>query len=329
MTSARHAAGAPQEVFKEGAEHTGRHIGVVPGRDLGLMARTSPYTISMASWDQALLDEEQSKYVARQLSLPVVIRDLSWKLAYTKVLHVRAEAGDFVVKAAPPSNHHIEREITAYESYTEPLARRARTGQLVAADRAANILIATFQPGALVEGTAYEFDPDIHEQAGSALRTFHDQHARVDDEYDIRATQKTTALLDRQHRIAPCIEVEARRLLSAYRPASIVVTPTHGDWQPRNWLIEKERLRVIDFGRFDFRPPSTDLCRLFTQQWKEAPELGDAFLRGYGADPRDEYVWPMDLLREAIGTAVWAFRVGDVDFEAQGHRMLDEAIARF
>ncbi|MBG6192491.1 hypothetical protein IWX64_003465 [Arthrobacter sp. CAN_A212] len=283
----------------------------------------------MTSWDLELLDKEQSEYVARQLGAPVVIEDLSWGLVDTKVLHVRAGDRDFVVKAAPLTNHHIGREITAHETYTEPLVRLARTGQLVAADRAANILISTYQPGTLVEGTSYEFAPDVHAQAGSALRAFHDQHPRSDGEYESRATDKANAWLDRKHRIAPAVEAEARLVLSTYRPASIVVAPTHGDWQPRNWLIEQERVRVIDFGRFDFRPPATDLCRLATQQWKAVPTLEAAFLSGYGPDPRDDQVWSMDLLREAIGTAVWAFLVGDVKFEAQGHRMLEEAIACF
>lgn len=283
----------------------------------------------MTGWDLGLLDREQSQYVARQLGVPVVVKDLSWQLVDTKVLHVRAGGRDFVVKGAPSTNHHIGREITAHETYTDPLVRLARTGQLIAADRGANILISAYQPGELVEGTPHEFSPDVHAQAGFALRAFHDQHSRLDTEYESHATDKTNAWLDREHRIAPDIESQARRILSAYRPASIVVVPTHGDYQPRNWLIDGERVRVIDFGRFGLRPPATDLCRLATQQWREAPTLEDAFLSGYGTDPRDNRVWPIDLLREAIGTAVWAFLVGDDEFEAQGHRMLEEAIARF
>jgi hypothetical protein len=32
-------------------------------------------------------------------------------------------------------------------------------------------------------------------------------------------------------------------------------------------------------------------------------------------------------VREGIGTAAWAHRVGDEAFEAQGHRMIAEALA--
>lgn len=283
----------------------------------------------MTSWDEALLSEKQSEYVFSCLTEPVLLRDLSWDFVTTKVLHVRADGQDFIVKAAPLENHHIRREITAHETATGVLVRRDRTGQLVGADRGANLLIITYQPGALVEGTHHEFDPGVHAQAGSVLRAFHDQSARVSDEYEVYSTNKSIAWLDKEHRISPPVETEVRRILAAYRPRPVVIVPTHGDWQPRNWLIEKGRMRVIDFGRFDFRPAATDLCRLATQQWKQDPALEDAFLDGYMADPRDEEVWSVDLLREAVATAVWAFQMGDSEFEAQGHRLLEEAIARF
>jgi hypothetical protein len=65
------------------------------------------------------------------------------------------------------------------------------------------------------------------------------------------------------------------------------------------------------------------------QQWRGRPELEQAFLGGYGTDPRSHNVWRIDLLREAVGTAVWAFQVGDEAFEDQGHRMLREALERW
>ncbi|MBM7781913.1 hypothetical protein JOD47_002081 [Arthrobacter tumbae] len=62
-----------------------------------------------------------------------------------------------------------------------------------------------------------------------------------------------------------------------------------------------------------------------------SPALMASRLRayGYGSGPRRGEIWAMELLREAVGTAVWAFQIGDTDFEAQGHPMLNEAITRF
>ena len=60
-----------------------------------------------------------------------------------------------------------------------------------------------------------------------------------------------------------------------------------------------------------------------------ARALENAFLDGYGDDPRDPALWRVDLLCEAIGTAAWAYRVQDDAFEAQGHRQLTDALALF
>lgn len=283
----------------------------------------------MTDWAHQLLTPPQAAYVEQHLGAPTLIKDMSWELTDTRVLHVRAGGREFVVKASGAHDHHIQREITAHESYTEPLIKRNRTARLVASDRGERILITEYQPGQLAQGTSFEHAANVHVQAGSLLRSFHNQHARVDTDYESRATAKALAWLDREHHIAPRIETEARRILRGYRPAPIVVVPTHGDWQPRNWLIDSSVVRVIDFGRFDFRPAATDLCRLAFQQWNELPALEAAFLSGYGDDPRNALNWPLDLLREAIGTAVWASVVGDLAFEDQGHRMLSTALSRF
>jgi len=37
----------------------------------------------------------------------------------------------------------------------------------------------------------------------------------------------------------------------------------------------------------------------------------------------------MFAVHEAIGTAVWAYQVGDERFEKQGHHMITEALALF
>ncbi|MGM1018421.1 MAG: phosphotransferase family protein [Actinomycetota bacterium] len=287
------------------------------------------YTGAVTEWDDGLLGEIGREFVELHLEEPELVADMSWGQVDTTVLRVRACQDDFVVKAAGLGNHHIGREITAHESFTAPLVRIGRTGRLVAADRTRNILITSFQQGDLVEGTSHELDFDLHVQAGAILRAFHDQNARVGIDYERRATEKALAALDRQHRIDPRAESEARRLLAGYEPKPVTLVPTHGDWQPRNWLVHERQVRVIDFGRFDYRPAATDLCRLAVQQWAASSTLEAAFLEGYGSDPRDTDVWRMDLLREAIGTAVWAFGVGDEAFESQGHELLAQAILRY
>lgn len=101
-----------------------------------------------------------------------------------------------------------------------------------------------------------------------------------------------------------------------------MVVPTHGDWQPRNWLIDDGVVRVIDFGRADLRPPTEDFVRLARQDFAREHNLEAAFLDGYGRDPREPEQWRRDRLGEAVGTAVWAYGVGDEVFERFGHQLL-------
>ena len=86
-------------------------------------------------------------------------------------------------------------------------------------------------------------------------------------------------------------------------------------------------MSVIDFGRADLRPAMSDLARLAAQDFRRDPRLEAAFFEGYGPDPREPHAWHRLCLSEAIGTAAWAYQVGDESFEAQGHRMIDDALA--
>ncbi len=280
-------------------------------------------------WDAGALSDAQFTRVGTWLRSPRLIRDMSWGLVDTTVLHVRDDDTQVVVKSAGPTNHHIGREITAHESHTAALTATGSTGRLIAADRDLNVLLIEYLDGELVEGTEHEHDPDTHEQAGRLLRALHADPAGTDDQYEHRATNRSMVWLDAEHQIDPATEESVRGILNRHHPRPVTVVPTHGDWQPRNWLIDDGKVKVIDFGRFDFRPAHTDLCRLAVQQWRTDPALEAAFLTGYGSDPRHSDLWPMALLREAIGTAVWAHQVGDHAFEAQGHRMLRDALTLF
>ena len=279
-------------------------------------------------WHTGRLTDQQVRVVESWLSTPTLVEDLSWGLVDTVVLHVATGEADAIVKAGGSTNHHIGREITAHETYTGPLVAAGGGARLIGANRDANVLMTEYLPGRLVEGTPAELEPETYVRAGRLLRLFHGQTERSDD-FERTATARALAWLDSEHRIAPAAEREARRILTDYQPEPVSVVPTHGDWQPRNWLVHEGDVTVIDFGRFAFRPAASDLCRLAAQQWRTEPGLEAAFLLGYGSDPRDATLWRMLQLREAIGTAAWAYQVDATEFEAQGHRMLDEALLAF
>ena len=255
-----------------------------------------------------------------------IIADLSWGLTDTVVLHVRHAEGESVIKAGGPGNHHIGREITAHEQWTAPWRETGRSARLLHADRERNILATSYLPGTLVKDHPAVDDPDTHRQAGELLACFHAQERTVSEDYESTMDAKALAWLDSDHRIDAVTEARLRDAIAEHDHEPAVLVPTHGDWQPRNWLVHEGRVSVIDLGRADRRPASSDLARLARQEWLGRPDLEEAFLSGYGGDPRETAAWQRTLLREAIGTAVWAYQVGDEPFEAQGHQMIAQAL---
>ena len=255
-----------------------------------------------------------------------IIADHSWGLTDTVVLHVRHAQGESIIKAGGPGNHHIGREITAHEQWTTPWREAGRCAGLRHADRELNMLATSYLPGTLVKDHPAADDPDTHRQAGELRARFHSQERTVSMEYESAMDARALAWLDSDHRIDAVTEARLRDAIATHDNEPAELVPTHGDWQPRNWLIHEGRVTVIDLGRADRRPALTDLARLARQEWQGRPDLEEAFLAGYGGDPRETAAWQRTLLREAIGTAVWAYQFGDEPFEAQGHQMIAQAL---
>lgn len=272
------------------------------------------------------LTRAQVDLVRRWFPHAQLVADHSWGLTDTAVLHLRTVAGDVVVKAGARGNHHIGREITAHEHWVGVWARIGRAPTLLHAARDQVVLATAYLPGRLVQDDPAEHHPDTYRQAGLLLSALHDQAERVDAGYEAAMDAKALAWLDRPHRIAPQTERRLRERVATHPGGPATLVPTHGDWQPRNWLVDDGRVSAIDFGRADWRTADTDLARLAVQQFVEEPDLEAAFLDGYGRDPRDPEGWTRVQLREAIGTAVWAHQVGDDAFEAQGHAMIHAAL---
>lgn len=280
-------------------------------------------------WGDTGLSEEQVEVVRAAVPGARVLTNESWGLLDTVVLHVAGTAAEYTVKAAGPENTHFPRELVAHRGWTAPLVRTGDTGALVTADEEHRVLVLDRVQGHLALGTPDEVSPDVHRQAGALLRRFHDQHAATSDDFLVRESGKALAALASEHRIPDDTAARARAHLESFDAVPVTLVPTHGDWHPRNWIVDDGRLRMIDFGRFAMRPRAFDLTRLAVLHWQDDPALERAFFDGYGDDPREPDAWRWLQLREAVGTAVWAFVVGDERFEAQGHRMLADALAAF
>jgi thiamine kinase-like enzyme len=258
-----------------------------------------------------------------------VVQDHSWGLTGTTVLQVSHAGASYIVKAGGERDRHLARELRAHRSWLGPWTSLGRAPELVHADADARILVTRYLPGELVQGTEHQRRPDVYRQAGELLARLHGQCEVEDRDFERREKDKALAWLDQPHRIPADVTKRLRDEVTSWPTPPVVVVPTHGDWQPRNWLVHEGVVSVIDLGRADLRPAITDLARLAAQQFRTDPALEAAFLEGYGGDPREPAAWRRNRVREAIGTAVWAHQVGDEPFERQGLRMIAEALDPF
>lgn len=272
------------------------------------------------------LSPRQRALLAEWLPGAAVEIDHSWGQMERAVLQLVRGDERYVVKAGGETDHHMDREIHAHLHWLEPWVSRGRAPVLLHFDVAARIVVTTYLPGRLVLGSPYADDPAVYVQAGELLSELHAQLAVVDDGYEEAVNRRALAWLDGPHRIGAETEERLRAEIASWPTPATTLVPTHGDWQPRNWLVDAGVLSVIDFGRALLRPATTDLARLASQDFLRDPVLEAAFLDGYGVDPREPEGWHRDQVREAIGTTCWAHQVGDDEFEAQGHRMVRVAL---
>lgn len=297
-------------------------MGVVPD-DEGRVGGGSPRFPGVAdALDR--LGPDQRELLQRWLPDMRVEADHSWDLVETTVLEVVAGSRRLIVKAGGATDHHIARELHAHRHWLDPWRATGRAATLLHGDETARMLVATYVPGRLVLGTPVEDHPDTYVQAGRLLAALHGQ---MSDVQPTRERNCALAWLAEPHQIDPATEARLRHEVEDWPTTPTTVVPAHGDWQPRNWLVDDGVVRVIDLGRAALRPAMSDLVRLAAQDFRRRPELEDAFLAGYGSDPREPSAWRRHCVREAIGTAVWAHQVGATDFEAQGHRMIADALA--
>jgi tRNA A-37 threonylcarbamoyl transferase component Bud32 len=273
------------------------------------------------------LSARQAELLDTWLTGAEVVHDHGWGLVATTVLEVQRGSDHLIVKAGGERDGHITREITAHRNWLSPWTARGRAPLLVHCDVDAKLVVTRYLPGRLVLGDPSADDPDTYRQAGELLAAFHGQESHVDPDHERLENDKALAWLDEPHRIDAAVEQRLRDEIASWPVPSATVVPTHGDWQPRNWLVADGVVSVIDFGRAALRPALTDFARLAAQDLRRDPALERAFLEGYGDDPRETGAWLRQRVREAIGTATWAYAVGDADFEAQGLRMIDEALA--
>ncbi|MGT2462045.1 phosphotransferase family protein [Sinomonas atrocyanea] len=283
--------------------------------------------------------------------------DLSWGLQGIAVLRLRTAGGPVVVKASE-TKHHLIREARAHRQMTGPLLalQPPRAARLLQADTRAGVIAASWLPGNLVAGSPHERSPEVFRQAGELLARVHVPREQTTG-YDAAVLNKVGDFLARAAGLAlPGHLRAAERLAAAHRSAPRWLSATHGDYTPRNWVVDGDPaagglVRVIDWGRSGYRPWVTDLVRLEHQWFQPSQDAGSgptgdggeqdgtghdggglraAFYAGYGRDPAEESdSWRLDNILQALGTIVWSREVGDAAFEEEGRRMLARVVDWF
>lgn len=280
-------------------------------------------------WSECGLSKVQGLRLGEWLPGAGVVTDYSWGIVPTRVLQVRQNHRHYIVKAAPPQDRHLTREIAAHQGPLAELVRLGKAPMLVHHDVMAAVLVTEYVPGVLVLDSPAVADADVYRQAGELLAVLHGAGSRTEVGYEQRLVSKTLGLLDGDHRIDPAAQQALREWLSAWPAApTTTIVPTHGDYQPRNWVIDDGEVFVIDFGRFEWRTPDEDMTRLAVQEFVGHPERAEAFTAGYGADLQRTRTWPLVQVQAAVSTAVWAYQVGEEAFERQGHVMIASALGQ-
>lgn len=309
----------------------GRTVEVIENESIRAARSRAPDSVWSTPVSSALhrLTSYQQEALQHRFPRFDVLSDMSWNLVETTVLHIDSPDGQLVVKAGGASDHHIAREIRAHEMWTGPWVATGHAARMFHSDRDAKLIVTEYLPGRLVQDHPAMSDPDTYQQAGRLLAVFHAQYRVEDEHYEERANDKSLRWLDGPHRVEPDLVEQLRAMIRSWPTPTTTLVPTHGDWHTRNWLIDSDNaVRVIDFGRADLRHAAEDFERLAAREFLSVAGSEDAFLDGYGSDPREPEAWFRQRIRAAIGTATWAFQVGDYAYEAEGHRMIADLLTR-
>jgi hypothetical protein len=253
-----------------------------------------------------------------------VLAERSWPHGESRVLEVRTGAGKAIAKwSLRDYTYGLERR--AYQRFVPALGELAP--RLLRFDDGLRLLVVSRLPGEPV-GPADVGRPEVHRQAGALFRRLHDSAPpRTDDGYAARLQTEVDGWVARGGLTGPEISA-ARALVTEVADVSVPLVPTHYDSGPRNWLIDGNTVRLIDFGWVDWRPWCADLVKLQRWPWLDRPDLQQAFLDGYGRtlDAAHARMLPALHVLSAVFIITWAHEHGMSEFEQSARDALAAAI---
>ncbi|HZT66580.1 MAG TPA: phosphotransferase [Acidimicrobiales bacterium] len=256
-----------------------------------------------------------------------VVADHTWpEWQEAAVVELLDQAGTRMFAKQHRGADRYRRELTAYQRWVPALG--ARAPRVLASHDAAQLLVVSAVPGAPPRNWR---DSEVLVQAGRALATLHaaEDLGRLEDVVPAKQAEldywlrRGPGLVDR-----PMVD-RLRCLLASLEPCPAPdLVPCHGDFSPRNWLVDHGRLGVIDFGEAGPGAWVTDLGRVLFG-WRLPPDGVEPLLDGYGRRPTDD---ELALLRATYaasipGHIVWAREHRNNKFEASSRQLLDSILA--
>ncbi|MFJ8628167.1 phosphotransferase family protein [Kitasatospora sp. NPDC093550] len=215
----------------------------------------------------------------------------------------RSRAGDPVVwEVADPDGRRLfakrhknalmhRRETTAYR-HLAPALGPGRAPMLLAEDCLSLLVVTAALPGTPVVRTALTDaeEREVYRQAGQLAARVHAQPVSgiVAGEQLPWGQERERALSRAREARLSVEDIDVLAEATRTEPPHTPLTTCHGDFGPRNWLVDRDTngqlaVGVIDFERSQVEEPvRRDLMRVMLQLTPHRPDLRAAFLTGYG-----------------------------------------------
>ena len=269
---------------------------------------------------------EEVLAIARALVGPCdVAADLSWAdLGLSVVLEVVTDDGTPLIVKSHNDVFRNQLEVAAYRNWVPSIADRAPA--LVAADDAGQVLVLTKLPGAAPPA---DLSAAAYADAGAVLRRF---HASGDELVDSSWAEQRLANLDSWIERLPPGLVDPHDVAWVQEQAGVLLelpppplVPCHGDFQPRNWLVEgHDRVFLFDFEKARHDWWIHDIQRMWWKEWHDRPDRRDGFLAGYGREltATEQAGLRANSARGHLVQIAWATEHGDTAFADEGRSYL-------
>ena len=277
------------------------------------------------------VDKRLSAFLGRELGAFEIVRFCGWDHAESNVWEVYANEKRYYLKQHKQPRK-FQQEVYAYQMWTPYL--RPFVPELVAVSKDPNALLLSSVPGVLAQEVELNEarEREVYRQAGTLLRRLHDLPFGDTDALPLADAllKRSEAWLKRSRGLfdARTVDWVAGQLESAVetvRQRGWTRVPCHRDYTARNWLLNDDKLFVIDFEHA--RPDLwfLDIERSWSGVWQRRPDLETAFFSGYGRSLSNEERKALKKLsaHTALTTIVWANEHNDREFEQQGREVLE------